>query len=289
MQNFSLHTHTIGFDGRNTEEEMLQKAEKLGLKTIGFSNHFIVYPTIKESKMYQYALKGGYDAIYASSFVEVINRFRPHYAKIDKLREKTNVKILKGMEVDFFPSQEWWNGFQAALKILKPDYLIGSAHFIEYHNTLYNTHDLKNASYDEQQKLLHQYWQNERNAASCGLFDFMAHLDLPKKVGLGLESQWQEEEQKTIATIKENNVKVELNTSFFKFGAEPYPSPRIMKLLAEYNVPVLISDDAHDSKRLTDHFEQTEQMAKDCGIKNYWKPLNIDVLNLKKQRDFSII
>ena len=70
MQNFSLHTHTIGFDGRNTEEEMLLKASEKGLKTIGFSNHFIVYPTIKEAKMYQYAVKGGYDTIYTSSFVD---------------------------------------------------------------------------------------------------------------------------------------------------------------------------------------------------------------------------
>ena len=154
---------------------------------------------------------------------------------------------------------------------------------------MYNIHDLKNSPDDEQQKLLHQYWQNERNTAASGLFDFMAHLDLPKKVGLGTEEQWLEEEQKTIATIKDGNVKVELNTSFFKFGAEPYPSQRIMELLAEYNIPVLISDDAHDSKRLTDHFEQTEQMAKNCGIKNFWKPLNTQVLNLKKQHDFSII
>ena len=288
MQNFSLHTHTTGFDGNNTEEEMLLKATEKGLTTIGFSNHFIVYPTIKEAKMYQYALKGGYDTIYASSFVEAINRFKPHYAKIDELREKTNVKILKGMEVDFFASQEWWDGFQAALQILKPDYLIGSAHFIEYKNTLYNIHDLKNSPYEEQQKLLHQYWQNERSAAASGLFDFMAHLDLPKKVGLGTEEKWQEEEQKTIASIKESNIKVELNTSFFKFGAEPYPSPRIMKLLAEYNVPVLISDDAHDSARLADHFEQTEQMAKNYGIKNFWKPLNTQAINLKIQQNLRL-
>jgi len=153
---------------------------------------------------------------------------------------------------------------------------------------LYNIHDLKNSPYEEQQKLLHQYWQNERSAAASGLFDFMAHLDLPKKVGLGTEEKWQEEEQKTIASIKESNIKVELNTSFFKFGAEPYPSPRIMKLLAEYNVPVLISDDAHDSARLADHFEQTEQMAKNYGIKNFWKPLNTQAINLKIQQNLRL-
>lgn len=288
MQNFSLHTHTIGFDGHNTEEEMLNTASEKGLTTIGFSNHFIVHPTIKEAKMYQYALKGGYDTIYGSSFVEVINRFKPHYAKIDELREKTNIKILKGMEVDFFSSPEWWDGFQASLQILKPDYLIGSAHFIEYKNSLYNVHDLKNSSPAEQQKLLHQYWQNERNAASSGLFDFMAHIDLPKKVGLGLDEYWIEEEQNTIATIKENNIKVELNTSFFKFGTEPYPSTRIMRLLAQYNIPVLISDDAHNTERLTEHFELTEQIAQNCGIKNFWKPQSLQPLNSINLHNFMV-
>ena len=289
MQNFSLHTHTLGFDGKNTEQEMLNKASEKGLKTIGFSNHFIVHPSVKESKMYYYAVKGGYETIYSSSFVEAINRFKPHYAKIDELKEKTKLNILKGMEVDFFASQEWWDGFQAALQILKPDYLIGSAHFIEYKNTLYNMHDLKNASYSEQQELLHQYWQNERNTATSGLFDFMAHLDLPKKVGLGLEPQWLEEKRNTIETIRANNVKVELNTSFFKFGSEPYPGPEIMRLLAEYKIPVLISDDAHNIERLTDHFEQTEQMAKSYGIKNFWQPLNLNILSLKKQNTLAEI
>lgn len=283
MQNFSLHTHTIGFDGHHTEEEMVATAVQKGLKTIGFSNHFIVYPTIKQSNMYPYALKGGYETIYASSFVEAISRFKPHYEKIDELREKSNITILKGMEVDFFNSQEWWDGFQVALQILKPDYLIGSAHFIEENNMLYNMHDLKNAPTEQQQKLLHQYWQNARKTAQSGLFTFMAHLDLPKKVGLGLDNYWIEEEQKTIETIKNNHLKVELNTSFFNFGNEPYPGPRIMKLLAEYNIPVLISDDAHNAERLTDHFIQTEEMAKSCGIKNFWQPLNLNILTLKKQ------
>ena len=30
MQKFSLHTHTLGFDGRNSEEEMLLQAQALG-------------------------------------------------------------------------------------------------------------------------------------------------------------------------------------------------------------------------------------------------------------------
>lgn len=272
MQKFSLHTHTIGFDGQNTEEEMLTKAKDLGWHHIGFSNHFIVHPEIKNAPMYKYALKGSYHHIYSASFDEAIAKFLPHYQKIDELQAKTDIKILKGMEVDFFASAEWNEGFAKALTVLKPDYLIGSAHFVEHNGVLYNSHDLKAASPLEQKQLLHRYWQNERAAAQSGLFTFMAHLDLMKKVGLGQSAEWLADEQQTVDVIKKSGVKVELNTSYFKFGNEPYPAPRIMQMLAAADVPVLISDDAHAAAQLGNNFAQAEKMAEANGIKTLWTP-----------------
>ena len=271
MQKFSLHTHTIGFDGHNTEEEMVRRAEELGWNKIGFSNHFIVHSRIEEAPMYKHAKMGGYNTIYSSSFDEAVARFEPHYKRIDELQSTTDVKILKGMEVDFFSSDEWRKGFEEAVAYLKPDYLIGSAHFIEQDGILFNSHDLKKATPLEQQKLLTRYWQNVRATAKSGLFDFLAHLDLMKKVGLGSEGNWVEEELKTVQAIKESGVMVELNTSGFKRGDEPYPSKRIMQMLADENVVVLLSDDAHDAKRLGADFDRAYDMAKVCGIKNFYK------------------
>ena len=273
MQNFSFHMHTTGFDGDNSEEEMLQQAEQSGLKQIGISNHFIVYPNIEQTAMYPYAQKGGYSTIYASDFDEAISRFIPHYEKIDELNKNGSIKIYKGMEVDFFASDEWQKGFERAVSILKPDYLIGAAHFVECNHTLYNAHDLKNASPIEQNMLIHHYWQNVRAAANSGLFDFMAHLDLIKKVGLGIEETWREEELKTIETIKNSGAKVEINTSHFRFGEEPYPSRRIMKMIAENDIPVLLSDDAHNKKNITAGFSKAQKIAEECGITNFCNPL----------------
>lgn len=273
MQKFSFHMHTSGFDGKNTEEEMLEKARECGLKQIGFSNHFIVYPNIAKTNMYPYAVKGGYASIYSSDFDEAIAKFVPHYEKIDELNKNSDIKIYKGMEVDFFASDEWQRGFERALHILKPDYLIGSAHFVEYKNTLYNSYDLKNATPAEQNMLVYRYWQNVKAAAESGLFDFMAHLDLIKKVGLGKEEKWGEEEQKAVAAIKKSGIEAEINTSHFSFDeSEPYPSIRIMKMLAEYDVPVLLSDDAHKKENITAGFAVAEMMAKECGIKNFANP-----------------
>lgn len=273
MQNFSLHTHTIGFDGKNTVEEMVCTAKNIGFEKLGISNHFIVHPQIKNTKMYTYALRGAYYNIYNSSFDEAIEKFKPHYEEIDEVSQKTGFKILKGMEVDFFAYNGWREGFQKACEILKPDYLIGSAHFICCHDTLYNSHDVKNASKEEQNLLLHKYYQNVRAAAQSGIFDFLAHLDLFKKTGLGREPLWETDERQTVETIAKTGAKVEINTSGFKLPYdEPYPSKRILNLLAEYKVPVILSDDAHNVERLGDSFDKAHQMALDTGIKNFFDP-----------------
>ncbi len=103
---------------------MLQQAEKLGWSHIGISNHFIVHPNIKKSLMYQYAQKGNYAAIYSESFDEAIDKFAAHYQRIDEINQASKTKILKGMEVDYFDSENWYRGFTKALKYLKPDYII---------------------------------------------------------------------------------------------------------------------------------------------------------------------
>jgi len=47
---------------------------------------------------------------------------------------------------------------------------------------------------------------------------------------------------------------------------EPYPSSRILKLLAQYKIPVIISDDAHNIERLGDHFNQAEMLVRQTDI-----------------------
>ncbi len=274
VQNFSLHMHTIGFDGQHSIEEMASTAKEKGFEKIGISNHFIVYPGIKKTNMYQAALKRGYQSIYSASFEEAVQKFKLHYKEIDEISQKTGIPIYKGMEADFFRYEGWRDGFEDACRELKPDYIIGAAHFVEYKNTLYNSHDLKKATTIEQNMLLYKYYQNIRAAAKSGLFDFFAHLDLMKKVGLGLEERWYDVEKQTVEAMAAANAVAEINTSgFARFLDEAYPSNRILKLFAAYDIPVLISDDAHAKERIGDMFEKAEAIAHTAGIKKFCDPL----------------
>lgn len=280
VQNFTLHTHTVGFDGHNTVQEMVEKAHSAGFDAIGLSNHFIVHPEIKRSRFYLPAVQRGYDKIYSESFDQVMERFQPHYEEIANLQKQSEIKILRGMEVDFFEDEKWLAGFSKAIQILKPDYIIGSSHFVYYDGYLCNVHDIYNADENTRCGMLQKYWDKVRAAAESGLFTWMAHLDLPKKLGLGRGKEWCNAENQAIKAIADTHTVVEINTGLYTSDIyEPYPSERILKTVAEYNIPVLISDDAHKIEQIGRHFDEAVKFARKCGVNNFMK--------LQKILDFS--
>lgn len=278
MQDFTLHTHSIGFDGKNTPAQMAARATEMGMTAIGISNHFIVHPDITRAPMYKYAVRGGYDGIYSDSFDKTIEKFRAHYDELNELAGRTNIRVLRGMEVDYFTHHAWRAGFERAVQILQPDYIIGTAHFVEYGGVLCNTHDAAHASPDVQNQMLKTYWANIRDAAASGLFTWMAHLDLYKKTGLGRDAVWCAAESAALDAIAASHTAIEINTSLYEHGAEPYPSSRIVKMAVDRNIPILFSDDAHASNQIGRYFDRAECFATSCDVKNR--------LNLQKILDF---
>lgn len=264
-QNFTLHTHTLGCDGKNTPAEMVAHATKLGMKAIGISNHFIVHPRIKDSNFYSYAVRGGYNHIYSTSFEEVMARFVPMYEEINRVAAKSEIPVLRGLEVDFFPDLAWQKGFERAIEVLKPDYLIGACHFVEVDGFPRNVHDMLSAEGKERNKMIKQYWCKIRDAAGYGAFDWMAHLDLPRKVGVGVGDEWRLMERIVIDDLAKNKMPIEVNTGL---RPEPYPSYRILKAAAKANLPVLISDDAHRADQIGRYFDEAEQLCDSAGVKN---------------------
>lgn len=279
LQDFSLHTHTIGFDGRSTVGDMATRAKELGMSAIGISNHFIVHPGIKNAHFYSYAVRGGYDVIYQSWYPDIIAKYRAHYDQVDRVALDMRMPILRGIEVDYFDDYNWRQGFEYALKVLRPDYVIGACHLIEYNGCLCNVHDIKNASQPDRDKMLTSYWNKVTRAAQSGLFTFMAHLDLPKKVNVGNELKWRDIESQTIDAIAKTDTGIEINTSGIECMGEPYPGGHILKNIAQTNVPVIISDDAHCADQIGRHFDKAEQLCSQVGIKNR--------LSLQKILDFS--
>ena len=280
-QDFTLHTHTNQFDGKNSVAEMAQRAKDLGMSAIGISNHFIVHPDIKNTHFYPFAVRGGYQNMYHTTFDSAIREFQQNYAEINRVAQQAGIKVLRGMEVDYFDSPRWYEQFKSALQILKPDYVIGACHFIEYKGRLCNVHDIANAGNADRINMMNAYWTNIGDAALSSLFTFMAHLDLPKKVGIEHSSEWSSAEDYAIDVIATHRTPIEINTSGYDHHlcGEAYPSPRILKRVANNHLPVIISDDAHHVSQIGRHLDAAEKLIAAHGIKKR--------VSLQKILDFS--
>ncbi len=272
--NYSLHTHTIGFDGQNSVEEMVNRAIQLGFSVLGFSNHFIVHPYIKQSRMYKYAETGGYANIYSETVDEVLARFIPHYQQVRALQFKyKNIKLLCGMEMDLFNYPGWADNVNHAVRILQPDYVIGARHFLEWtNNSVLNIHDIKNAPEQESGQLLRAYYQQ----FDYGFVDlimhqikfnisFFAHFNLPQKLGLNDDRM----ENYVLKRFSLMGIPIELNTSLIKNGNYPVSSRlKTFESISKTGVPVIISDDAHKVSQIGNHFDDILNLAQQSGITN---------------------
>lgn len=263
VQDFTLHTHTIGFDGKNTIQEMANAAEDNGMEFIGVSNHFILHPQIKNTMFYDFSVAGGYSNIYHDNPNKIYDEFRKHYDELEQVAEKSRIKILKGMELDYFPAQ---NNRQI-LDALKPDFLIGASHFIEYKGRLCNIHDMQRAEPKSQDEMIALYWQKIKEMACSGMFNWFAHLDLPARLNLGLEDKWIKHEYAAVEAIARSGRPVEINTALYRHAKRPHPSPRIMKMCADMGVPMFLSDDSHHISQLCRNFQDAKEYADDFGVK----------------------
>ncbi|MBO5705020.1 MAG: PHP domain-containing protein [Alphaproteobacteria bacterium] len=267
IQDFNLHTHTIEFDGKNTAAEMVDVAVACGIKTVGFSNHFIVHKNITGTNFYSYAVLGGYKNIYSDNFDKTILMFKKHYQDLEQVAAQKKVKILRGMEVDYFPNVHWVRGFENAMRVLKPDYLIGACHLFEFDGRLCNIHDIKMADADTQDKMLTVYWRKIQEIVKSGMFTFLAHIDLPRRVNLGLDDKWIDIEQQVVDVIAKNKIPVEINTALYKYCGQPHPTNRIMKMCADANVSMFLSDDSHHISQVARNFEDAKKYADDFGVR----------------------
>ena len=105
----NFHTHTDFCDGKNTPEEMVLSAIEKGIQILGFSGH----------SLYPFSDDWHIPSLKHNEYCKEILSLKEKYA--DK------IQILLGFETDFVPGVDC---FSALKKDFKPDYQIGSVHFI---------------------------------------------------------------------------------------------------------------------------------------------------------------
>lgn len=193
-------------------------------------------------------------------FVEVIEQAKEKWSK-------EGIQLRLGMEADYFPGGE--AELAEILKEYPYDYVIGSVHFLNgwgFDNPklqhLYEEHYLE--------ELYESFFATVRKGISSGLFDFFAHLDNIKVF------EYRPDETKLLSlyhevakTLKDMDVATEVNAGlFYRYPIkEMCPSPTFLSILAEHQVSITISSDAHFPDDMGNYATIQLKQLKDAGFK----------------------
>lgn len=273
MQDYNYHCHNSFeniFDGKNTIDEMLSAYKEKGFKEVGISNHFICHRAIANGPHLHN--QNFYDI---NKFIEIAKRM---FEQIDISSEKLKIKTYKGFEVDYFFDGKWYKDFEKMVNIIKPDFLIGTSHFLNFkdEDKLYNLYHLKwlpdNLCDEDKDEMLTCYWNKEIAAAKSGYFNFIAHPDYCSQFGFCLEDKWIDKKMEMISALQEGKCACEINTGGLRREiGRPYPDWWMVKEMISREIPLIISDDAHTVEDVGSGFSDVEEKLAEFKCKKRYK------------------
>lgn len=244
----SYHNHTTWSDGGATLAAQIQAARAAGLDELGISDHYVLYPDGREVDWSMPPdLLGDYVLELRAAAAEV-----------------SDLTLRIGIEADFFP--ETVDELRERLAPYPFDYVIGSVHYVDGFPIDRGAPDWEALSEQERNAAWALYWTRIRQLAESRVFDFAAHLDLPKKFGYRPAADMAEQEGAALDAISAAGMAIEINTNGWNLPAsEAYPSLPLLREARRREIPVLINADAHFAEFLTRDFDRARILAREAG------------------------
>ena len=239
------HTHTRLTDGQGEPREYAAAAVAAGLTEIACTDHM---PFAHRSSTWHMRMEN------LPLYVGWVESAR---------REFPQLRILLGLELDYLP------GIEQELRELQKrydwDFFLGSVHFIGDWNhdapeaiTRWRTCDV-DAEWAAYFKLL-------TDAARTGLYDSMAHPDLPKKFGFRPKRDPAPLFEAFLRACAETGTAIEISTAgLHKPCKEIYPSLDFLKLARTSGVAITFGSDAHLPRDVGRDFDQALALARAAG------------------------
>ena len=181
------------------------------------------------------------------------------------IKEKANIDIKLGIEVDYFPDIE--EKIKNKLEKLPIDYAIGSVHHIGEWN-FDNENYIENYDNWNIYELHESYYNILTKAVKSGLFDIIGHLDLIKVFNKKLgKDKVLPLIKPLLHEIKECGLAIEINVNGLnKPVQEIYPAEFVLKEVANLEIPITFGSDAHRPSRVGENIEFIYDMLKELGV-----------------------
>ncbi len=260
MQN--LHTHTVYGDGKNTAEEMVQGAIRLGCAGLGFSEHS-PFPPVGEHD--------GYSLL--------PERAADYRAEVLHLREKYcgQLEIYLGLEqdIDSLPPEGQY------------DYLIGSVHNLQTPEATWFPVDASAKLFPQYAReyyggdyfaMAEAYYRLEAEVVDKTGCQIVGHFDLITKSNEGgrlfdeADPRYRNASLEALTALLEHDVIFEINTGAISRGyrTTPYPAPFLLKAIQEKGGRICITSDSHSAQTITCAFPMAAELAMACGFQEIW-------------------
>ena len=251
---YHVHTARCGHAGGTMRDYVLTALSR-GLSEIAFTDHVPLYflpgedpdPTIAMARA---ELPG---------YVEEVGALKNEF--------EDRIDVLLGLEADYA------EGHEAALaEILRAhdwDVVLGSVHWVAgdwidapgsggRHET------------EGTERLWREYYRLLAKAAETGLFDVLAHFDLPKKFGHRMPAEGADAEAAAVDATRRAGVAVEVSSAGLRKDVkEEYPGPPLLRKLVDAGVPVVLSSDAHAPAEVAWGRMEVLQAVRAAGAKEH--------------------
>lgn len=188
--------------------------------------------------------------------------FNDYISLIEATRQRFagRLDVRLGLESDYYPGVEpWLETLHASAPL---SHVLGSIHYqISDYRALY----YKGDTFAYQ----HVYFDHLAQSAESGLFDTLAHPDLIKNES---PREWNFQRirpaiEEALDRIAATGVAMELNTSgMLKPVSEFNPSPEMLHMMRERNIPVVIGADAHVPERVGDGYAAALKLLASIGF-----------------------
>ena len=163
-------------------------------------------------------------------------------AAVVAAREQDGMPVLCGLEADWLPRRV--DEIGAFLADRPFDVVLGSVHWIE--ELAVDHPDYPAWDRHPPEAVWDAYLRELVAAAQSGLFDVLAHPDLPKVFGTRAPAAMLDRWAEAVAAIAAAGVAIECSSAGLrKPVGELYPDPDLLARFAEAGVPVTLASDAH--------------------------------------------
>jgi histidinol-phosphatase (PHP family) len=264
---FNFHQHSLFSDGKAEPEAYVKKAVELGFIALGFTEHsplpFETSFSLKRDKIQDY--------------IEVTETLKEKYG--DRLA------LYRALEIDFIPQLS--EDFETLKQECQTDYAIGGVHlvkpdrsadteiwFIDVPDREIYDQGIRDFFDGDVKKAVRTYFRQLNRMIETQSFDVVAHFDKIKmhnqnRFFTDQDSWYQTLIDETLDLIKQKQLIVEVNTRglYKKRSDALFPDHLTLKKAIDWDIPLIVSSDAHRPEELDHYFGYAEKRIQELGGK----------------------